>query len=329
MRSGPPDRVMSEAYPYIEIITLCYNNKKYLQGYFDAIEKLDYPKDKISLNILDNGSGDDTYAHLIEVSEKRSQSPMTVRTFRSSRNLGFAGGNNHLFWKLTRLSRAPFFMLLNLDTEIDPKCLKHLVASMQKDNHIGIVEARQQPREHPKWYDPKTLETGWCSCGGALIRRKALEAIGYFDEKFFLYCEDVDLSWRMWLTGWRCIFNPKAVYTHYTETLDQDKDMSLQIYFSLRNSFFLHFKYDSWKGIFRHRRQVNDMVRKETDPQVRKLYKKARRKYKKYIPHLLMQRWTTGHVQGSEWIVFNGMDYERRREFQDTPAGRIILNKAS
>ena len=55
MRSGPPDRVMSEAYPYIEIITLCYNNKKYLQGSFAAIEKLDYPKDKISLNILDNG----------------------------------------------------------------------------------------------------------------------------------------------------------------------------------------------------------------------------------------------------------------------------------
>ena len=45
--------------------------------------------------------------------------------------------------------------------------------------------------------------------------RKTLEAIGLFEERFFMYCEDVDLNWRAQLAGYRCIYAPRAVVYHH------------------------------------------------------------------------------------------------------------------
>ena len=53
-----------------------------------------------------------------------------------------------------------------------------------------------------------------------LIRRKAFEDVRGFDERiFFMYCEDVDLSWKLWLRGWQCIYVREAVIQHFTQDL--------------------------------------------------------------------------------------------------------------
>lgn len=62
---------------------------------------------------------------------------------------------------------------------------------------FGAVEARQVPLEHPKGFNPETWETAWVSGACCLVNAGAFAAVGGFDETFFLYCEDVDLVWRL------------------------------------------------------------------------------------------------------------------------------------
>jgi GT2 family glycosyltransferase len=62
-------------------------------------------------------------------------------------------------------------------------------------------------------YDDEEYVFGACG-GSAAYRRAMLEQVGMLDEDFFYSCEDVDLAWRAQLTGWRCVYAPRAVVYH-------------------------------------------------------------------------------------------------------------------
>src|SRR5690606_6091908 len=62
-------------------------------------------------------------------------------------------------------------------------------------------------------YDEPTEAFAWCG-GQALLRRRFLDEVGVFDERFFLYYEDTDLSWRGRAAGWRYLYRPEAVIRH-------------------------------------------------------------------------------------------------------------------
>src|SRR5205085_4918675 len=210
---------------------------QFLRGLFETIGRLSIP---VKLYILDNGSSHDTAA---KVMAEVSQLPFPAYFFRSLSNNGFARGVN----LLARQGSGEFLFLLNPDTEMEDGCLERLVERARSDSRIGICEARQWPREHPKAYDSTTGETTWCSGAAALIRRTAFEEAGGFDERlFFMYCEDVDLSWKLWCAGWKCIYVPDATVRHYTQDLAPDKRRTLEHYFTFRNSLFLFYRFGSW-----------------------------------------------------------------------------------
>jgi GT2 family glycosyltransferase len=134
--------------------------------------------------------------------------------------------------------------LLNPDAEVQAGCLELLLERAGSDSGIAVCEARQIPREHQKAYNPDNGETTWCSGAAALIRRAAFEEVGGFDEKlYFMYCEDVDFSWRLWLKGWKCVYVPDAVVQHLTQDLTPGKRRTLENYFSFRNTLFLYYRF--------------------------------------------------------------------------------------
>jgi GT2 family glycosyltransferase len=59
------------------------------------------------------------------------------------------------------------------------------------------------------------MEVDWVSGACILLRRSALEEVGYFDERFFIYWEDADLCRRMWQKGWKVVYFPQATVYHY------------------------------------------------------------------------------------------------------------------
>ena len=133
----------------------------------------------------------------------------------SPRNLGFGVAHNRLM-QAAFANDAEAYVCLNPDAVLHPMCLRELL-QMASEPGTGLVEARAFPEEHPKPYDPATGETPWCTGTALLITRGAYEATGGFDENIFLYCEDVDLSWRVRLAGMKTRVAPSALVAHWVE----------------------------------------------------------------------------------------------------------------
>jgi hypothetical protein len=125
-------------------------------------------------------------------------------------NLGSAGGSN----RIAAASGTPFLFVLNPDAHPDPQALVRLGRAARAPG-VGAVDARQLPVEHHKAFDPATGATGWVSGAALLARRAAFDEVGGFDADVFpLYGDDVDLSWRLRLAGWRLLHVPEAVVFH-------------------------------------------------------------------------------------------------------------------
>jgi hypothetical protein len=125
-------------------------------------------------------------------------------------NLGHGGAHNRLY---RDGQGTDYILILNPDTCPSPTLLLELLAAMT--DSVGIVEGRQLPLEHQKGYDPVTGDTSWASGACSLVRREVFEATGgYDDDSFFLYCDDVDFSWRARLAGYRVVYQPRATCFH-------------------------------------------------------------------------------------------------------------------
>ncbi len=137
----------------------------------------------------------------------------SVDVQRSGENLGFGRGHN----ANARRSQSPWLLVINQDCIVEPGALERLVETAAADDaKVAAWEMRQIPYEHPKAYDPATLDSPWASGAATLFRREAYEAVGGFDEAIFLYGEDVDLSWRLRARGWRITYQPRCAVVHRT-----------------------------------------------------------------------------------------------------------------
>lgn len=127
---------------------------------------------------------------------------------------GFNSGSAKGQSLLAMESDADYILVTNPDVIVNPRFLVEMMKPFT-DEKVGIVEARQTPIEHSKEYDVKTLETDWATGACNIIRRSVFEEINYYDyETFFMYCDDVDLSWRVRLAGYKIIYQPNAPVYH-------------------------------------------------------------------------------------------------------------------
>jgi len=156
-------------------------------------------------------------------------------------NLGHGGGHN----RLMSTSSADLTLILNPDIVIAPNFLVELLKALRRPK-MGLVEGRQLPSEHPKDFNPKTGRTSWCSGACLLGSTQLIKNVGGFDaETFFLYCDDVDLSWRVRLAGFKTAYQPTAVCFHDKRLSDQAGWMpgAAELYYSAEAGLLLPYKY--------------------------------------------------------------------------------------
>jgi len=167
------------------------------------------------------------------------RSGLSYRHFHANR--GSAGGNNDLF----ALSGSDLVLIINPDCYASPNLVFELCRALD-DPQAGIVEARQVPLEHPKEFDRRTGETSWASGACMLIRRDVIDQIGGFDEEsFFMYCDDVDFSWRARLRGYRVVYRPTACVFH-DKRLDPHGQVvagEAEVYYSAEASLMMAWKW--------------------------------------------------------------------------------------
>lgn len=157
---------------------------------------------------------------------------------------GFGENHNSLF-----ASHPPedHFVILNPDCIPQPGSIDALVSRKAKHgsgSKVAIVEGRQWPFEHPKEFDPMSLTTPWASGAFSLIDADFYRSIGGMDEIYFLYLEDVDLSWQAWLSGYSVLYEPSATTIHFTGGPFLRRDVvSPEQYLSLRNFLIISRKF--------------------------------------------------------------------------------------
>jgi GT2 family glycosyltransferase len=160
-----------------------------------------------------------------EVTERLARMPLFHDAFarvdvqHSATNLGFGRGHN----SNTKRGNAPFILVINQDCVLEPGILAPLLETARDDDpEVAAWELRQIPYEHPKGYDPATLDTPWVSGAASLFRRTAFDAVQGFEPRIFMYGEDVDLSWRLRAKGYRLRYMPRYAVVHRTYKVPEE-----------------------------------------------------------------------------------------------------------
>jgi GT2 family glycosyltransferase len=215
--------------PRTTVAIVTWNGRAHLDALFAGLLPQGAPGG-FDVVVVDNASRDGTpeAVEAIAVTDGR------VRVVRNSRNAGFAVGNNLAL----DYARGEYLVTLNSDTVPEPGWLDALVAAADANPRVGSV-ASQMVFLH----DPQVVQSAgiridragiaWdagsgdrrqppgapvptfgASAGAALYRTSMLRQLGGFDERFFMYLEDVDLAWRARLAGWEAVVAPSAVVRH-------------------------------------------------------------------------------------------------------------------
>jgi GT2 family glycosyltransferase len=208
------------------VVIVTWNGRQYLDACLRAVQAQEGVRAEVVL--VDNASSDGTAAYV------RARFP-DVRLVQLEENRGFAGGNN----AGAREARGEFLAFLNNDTIADPGWLRALRAGIDAPSGFVLATSRIVYMHDPSVIDSagdglfrsggafkrhhgdraeaasQPMEV-FAMCGAAcLIRRAAFEEIGGFDEDFFASHEDVDLSYRARLRGYRCRYMPDALVRHH------------------------------------------------------------------------------------------------------------------
>ncbi|MBK8325374.1 MAG: glycosyltransferase family 2 protein [Betaproteobacteria bacterium] len=197
----------------------------------------------LTLNLfVEDNSPDAAQADTIRAMPEVAVAPFAKTDVnRSGENLGFGRGHN----ANAKRGGAPWLLVINQDCIVEPGALERLVAIAERDDpKVAAWEMRQIPYEHPKAYDPASLDSPWVSGAATLFRRSAYEALGGFDDAIFMYGEDVDLSWRLRAAGWRITYQPRCAVVHRTYRVAAEVK-PLQVFGGVRTNLCLRLRYGS------------------------------------------------------------------------------------
>lgn len=213
--------------PELSVITVNYRGTEDTIACLCALrDELDYPADKLELICVDNASDADSAARLGALNE--------VRLITSEENLGFAAGCN----LGAGSANGRVLAFLNNDAEPHPDWARQAVQVLRQQPDVGAVACKVLDREGTHidfvdggltWFgmgykrhagepddgrhdEPRDVLFG---TGAALfVRAELFTSLGGFDERYFMFYEDVDLGWRLNLRGWRVRYEPSSVAYH-------------------------------------------------------------------------------------------------------------------
>jgi hypothetical protein len=191
------------------------------------LAQLDWPQDRLEIVVVENGSGDDSARRI------KADAPH-VKLVVSATNLGFAGGCN----LGVKRSSGEFIAFLNNDARPDAAWVSTAVGRFAESRTIGAVASKVLDWDGAlvdyvgsaltwfgmgyKPYTGERFENRMSSprdvlfgTGSAMfVRRSVFDALGGFDERYFMFFEDVDLGWRLNLRGWRYAYEPASLAFH-------------------------------------------------------------------------------------------------------------------
>ncbi len=263
----------------IDIQILLYFSSDDLMKLLKSIQVLEATKYQVHFHFMDQSEDTKEFAKVNEmVKQAKKEIGKNIEiTMDKQPNYGFGKGHNEVYRK-NKDSYGDSFIILNPDTIIHHNLIDNIVKYLEylKNENWGLLELTQFPSEHPKYFDPQTLETNWASGAGTVINSKAFEKVGMFDENIFMYGEDVDLSIRMRMNKFKILHLPKAQFTHLTKDTDVSKQSDFTRISKLAAELYLRYKYAKEEDVEQYINLIG-----ENDPQRKDILKKFQEMKKK------------------------------------------------
>ena len=264
----------------IGIVVLNYNTKKEIEDCLESIGKLKKNDFTVFTYLVDNASSDKSFR---EVVLKFKDLKLT----ENKENLGFSGGNN-VGIKQALKDNCDWVLILNPDTEVDQNLLVEFLKVANQDSSVGIVgpkiyfakgyefhkdRYRKDQLGKVIWYAggkidwanvlashigvdevdhgqyDKLKEIDFVTGAAMFVRKEVFEKIGFFDEKYFLYLEDLEFCQRAKKRGIKLVFSPKALVWH-KNAVSTKVGSPLQDYFITRNRLIFGFSYANLRSKF-------------------------------------------------------------------------------
>jgi len=254
----------------VTIVVLNYKGLENTIACLDSLRKCEKDSHKTEFVVVDNNSDDGSFKALSKIKD--------IDLVENHKNLGYAGGNNTGIKKALG-QNADAVLILNNDTIVDKTFLVNLIRGLDAGDivspkiyfapgfefhksrytksqlgkviwyaggkidwrniigkHIGVDDVDHSQFSKRKEVD---LATGACM----LVKKQVFEKIGFFDEKYFLYLEDMDFCVRAQKSGFKILFEPKAIIWHKNAGSAGGSGSNLQDYFITRNRLIFAFKY--------------------------------------------------------------------------------------
>ena len=239
----------------LSVVIVNYNVRLLLEECIKSVEKaLDGIEGDIF--VIDNNSSDGSVEYIRERFPK-------VHIIANKENLGFARANNQAI----RMTDAEYILLLNPDTVVYENTLRGCLDFMDANPEAGGVGVRMLTREgkvapesrravptpwvaflkmlgltsryymsHLPWDKPGRIEV--VSGAFCMLRHKALDQIGLLDEDFFMYGEDIDLSYRLLKGGWQNWYLPYDIIHYKGESTQKSSFRYVHVFYQAMLIFF-------------------------------------------------------------------------------------------
>lgn len=255
---------------YINLIT--FNDNASTNECLESLEGLNKKDFELFVNVVDNASNE-------KFESKKEYKNFNLNILYSKKNLGFSGGQN-LGIKYALENNADYIIILNNDVYVGKDLVIELLNSFN-DLEVGAVSPKiyfaKGYEYHKDRYSEKDLGNVFWYAGGQIdwknifgkhrgvdeidkgqfdkreetevatgccmmVKSSVLETVGLFNENFFLYYEDADLSMRIKNKGFKLIYEPKAIVWHKNAVATKSGS-PLQDYYITRNRLIFGFKY--------------------------------------------------------------------------------------
>ncbi|MGH4023570.1 MAG: glycosyltransferase [Pseudonocardiaceae bacterium] len=244
------------ALPKVSVIVVNYRGAEDTVTCLRALrDDLDWPASRLELICVDNASGDGS-------AERISAAVPQARLVRSATNTGFAGGANLGAGKAT----GSVLAFLNSDARPHPGWVRAAVEVLRAEPAVAAVASKVLDWDGERidfvdaaltWYGmgykpragqpddgshdaPRDVLFG--TGAATLVRKDVFEQLGGFDERFFMFYEDVDLGWRLNLRGYRVRYEPRSIAYHRHHASLRDTDPACELYLLERNALAALYK---------------------------------------------------------------------------------------
>lgn len=211
-------------WPTISIIIVNLNGSKWLRRLFGSVLASDYPEDKLEILFVDNGSTDGS----VELTKKMFRNDPKLKVIQNTINVGWSPANNQGM----KVAKGEIIVCLSNDMQVETNWIKEIVKVMKSDKHIGMVQCnslsmrdKRTPDSGMNYLDrfgyaysyaPSDVnhEVFFAEGMAFAIRQEVIRKVGMFDDYFFMEYDDIDLSWRARLAGYKVFFVVAARVFH-------------------------------------------------------------------------------------------------------------------